>query len=410
MDEIEPDIDKPIAIDLFCGAGGLSLGFEKAGVHVACGIDKHPDAIQTYLKNRLNYVNKVSFLMEDIQNIKKKNIIKAISKVLEKNREIDVIIGGPPCQGISLRGNRKKNDPRNKLIYEFFRIVNEIRPTLFVFENVSGLLMKNNINILRSIIQRIEKIGYHFSLDILYSADYGVPQNRKRLIIIGCKSNENIIFPRKSNKKDLRKNIDDLNLEPPKYDVVPNIKKKISVFEALDDVSYPNVLKSPINYRKNAKTSYQRLMRKNSNKLYNHITTKHKQISLKIFSMLKSGQGMYDLPLKYRRNRRSAQRMIPSNPSRTITCCNEDFIHYSLDRIITIREMARLQSFPDDYFFFGTRTTGSNRRKFSCCQVQQVGNSVPPLLAQAIAEGVLKMLNRKSNNNLKNLIGFLDKR
>ncbi len=408
----KPDFldDDPKVLDLFCGAGGLSLGFENAGFQILCTVEKHLDPIKTYINNRLEKQNKLNLLIEDIRNIKKSNIDKAIAKSLKKNPKIDVVIGGSPCQGFSLRGKREINDPRNNLAFEFFRIVDEVKPEIFVFENVSGLLMKNNRAFLLSIIKRIEKLKYHIGLDILNSSDYGVPQNRKRLIIIGSKNNNRVFFPKKSNYEDLQQIIEKLELELPYYNVVPVVKNKVSIYDALDDIAYAKVNESSIKYRKKATSIYQKFMRKNSEKLFNHITTKHRENSLKMFSMLKPGQGIENLPKDLRVNRRSLQRMERNKLSRTITCCNEDFIHYSLDRIITVREMARLQSFPDNYIFHGTRTTGGDRRKISCCQVQQVGNSVPPLLAQAIAEGVLKMLNYKSNSELTDFINILNKK
>lgn len=408
----KPDFldDKPKVLDLFCGAGGLSLGFENAGFQILCAVENHSDPIKTYINNRLENQNKLNLLIEDIRNIKKSNIDKAIAKSFKKKPKIDVVIGGSPCQGFSLRGKREINDPRNNLAFEFFRIVDEIKPEIFVFENVSGLLMKNNRAFLFSIIKRIEKLKYHIGIDVLNSSDYGVPQNRKRLIIIGSKNINSVFFPKKSNYEELQQIIEKLELKPPNYDVVPVVKNRVSIYDALDDIAYGKVKESPIKYRKKATSIYQKFMRKNSEKLFNHITTKHRENSLKMFSMLKPGQGIEDLPMNLRVNRRSLQRMERNKQSRTITCCNEDFIHYSLDRIITIREMARLQSFPDNYIFYGTRTTGGDMRKFSCCQVQQAGNSVPPLLAQAIAEGVLKMLEYKSNSELIDFINSLNKK
>ncbi len=402
-------LDRPKVIDLFCGAGGLSLGFENAGFQILCAVENHSDPINTYSTNRLETQNRLNYLIEDIRNIKKSNIYNTIAKSFKLKPKIDVVIGGSPCQGFSLRGRREINDPRNNLVFEFFRIVDEVKPEIFVFENVSGLLMKNNRTFLLSIIERIEKLKYHICMDLLNSSDYGVPQNRKRLIIIGSKNINNIFFPKKSIYKEIKHIFEKFELESPNYNVIPVVKNKVSIYDALDDIAYEKVIESPIKYRKKTKSIYQKFMRINSDKLYNHITTKHRKKSLKIFSMLKPGQGTQDLPEEFRVNRRSLQRMEQHKQSRTITCCNEDFIHYTLDRIITIREMARLQSFPDNYIFQGTRTTGGNSRKFSCCQVQQVGNSVPPLLAQAIAEGVLKMLKYKSNSKLTDFINSLNK-
>lgn len=402
--------ENPLVLDLFCGAGGLSLGFEKAGFSVVCAIDNHHDPLLTYLNNRNKLKNKIKLLLEDISKLKGKNIISAASEVIKKPFKIDVIIGGPPCQGFSLRGNRKKNDPRDKLVFDFFRIVDEINPEVFIFENVVGISTKNNREFLKSIFDKITKINYNFSLDILDSSDYGVPQERKRLIIIGNKSGETIYLPKKSKNHLNEKIFEDNNISKPTHNLIPIVKEKITAKEAIDDIAYPIVRNNPISYKKKSSSSYHKLMRSENNKIYNHITTKHRKNTKKVLSLFKQGQTMQKIPKKYQTKRRGVYRMWENKPSRTITSCNEDFIHYSLDRILTIREMARIQSYPDNYVFFGTPTTGGDRRKYSCCQVQQVGNSVPPLLAQAVAEGVLKILSIKSNNLLKNFITKLNNR
>ena len=402
----------PLVLDLFCGAGGFSLGFEKAGFSVVCAIDNHPDPLHTYLNNRIKLKSQIKIILGDISKLTGKHIINKTSKTLKKPTEIDVIIGGPPCQGFSLRGNRKKDDPRNKLVFDFFRIIDEIKPKVFVFENVAGISMKHNRVFLRSIIKRIKGIKYNFSLDLLNSTDYGVPQERKRLIIIGTRTGETIYFPKKSKKNKIGEIYDNYGVTNPKHNLIPIVKDKVTAKEALDDIAYPNVGKNPISYKKKSYKDgpYLVSMRSPNNKIYNHITTKHREKTKKVLSLFEQGQTMQEIPKEYQTKRRGIYRMWENKPSRTITSCNEDFIHYSLDRILTIREMARIQSFPDDYIFFGTPTTGGDRRKYSCCQVQQVGNSVPPLLSQAVAEGVLKILGIKSNNLLKSFITKLNKR
>ncbi len=402
--------EEPTFIDLFCGAGGFSLGFEMAGFKPIYAIDKHPDPIRTYCYNRPGLLEKQGIFIGDIKEIKGKKILNTLSKLNNVKKKIDVVIGGPPCQGFSNRGKRQKNDPRNKLVYEYFRIVKEIKPEIFVFENVPGILYEKNRYLLEEIFEFIEKLRYHYALDILNAFDYGVPQSRQRLILIGRKSEEKIIFPKRSKNYLLKDKVMDLNYSTPIYDAVPIIKKHVKNIEALDDIAYPKVTKTPIMNKKEPKSIYQEELRKKTSIIHNHITTKHRKSSLEIFKLLEPGQEMKDLPYDIRNKRWSLRRMVPEEISRTITAANEDFVHYSQNRIITIREMARLQSFPDDYVFQGVRTTGSSKRKTSCCQVQQVANSVPPLLAQAIAESVLKMLGYKSNENLKNFINELNRR
>jgi len=403
--------EMPTAIDLFCGAGGMSLGFEKAGFQVVYAIDHHPDPLKTYENNRRDLKYKFKTLLSDIKDIKGKNILNDISINSKFAPKIDVIFGGPPCQGFSLRGKRNKDDPRNFLVYEYIRMVQEINPECLVFENVPGLLTNNNRDFLDEIIRRLRKLGYHISFDILNAADFGVPQNRKRFFIIGSRNSDSIYFPKRGAKsKKIKALYDYYEINPPKSNGLPILEKKISTKEALDDIALNNIEKTPIKHIKKPNGEFLKKIRAPHNKLFNHITTKHRQTTIERFSKFKPGYTMKDIPKEYRTNRTSVQRMFPHQPSRTITSCNEDFIHYSIDRIITIREMARLQSFPDSYVFFGTPTTGGNRRKISCCQVQQVGNSVPPLLAQVIAEGLLKMLGYKSNKEIASFLNALNKR
>jgi len=261
--------------------------------------------------------------------------------------------------------------------------------------------MRHNSQFLLNIVDKLQSMNYHFALDILNSADYGVPQDRRRVFIIGSRTLNKIIFPRKSNKEYLKNVIKELNNEVPRYISIPFFNRPITAFEALDDIAYSEVKYNPTNYRKRPKNTYQKFMRSDSLNLNNHRTTRHRKKTQYAFSKFKPGQRLKDIPPEYRiNNRRSVMRISPSKPTRTITSCPEDFIHYSLDRIITIREMARLQSYPDTYIFYGPSTTGGQRRHSDCCQSQQVGNSVPPLLAHAVAKGVLRMLEIKSINKI----------
>ncbi len=405
----DSQIERPSFIDLFCGAGGMSLGFEEAGFQGVCAVDFHLDPLKTYELNRVNIKKKLTILNKDIRELKGGAILARSAKKFKRKENIDVIIGGPPCQGFSLRGKRNKQDPRNNLLFEFFRLIEEIKPEIFVFENVPGLLMKKYSETLDTVFKTITSLGYRYGLELLNSADYGVPQNRERFIIIGSKSCEKIYFPKKAQTR--KSNILKFyNKENQKYDVIPYVKRKVTAFEALDDIANKNNEDNPTLYSKIPIGPYQKNFQWKKNRLYNHITTKHSITTQERFSQFKQGFSMKDIPEDYRTKRSSVQKMYARKPARTITSCNEDFIHYSHNRIITIREMARLQSFPDSYVFYGTPTTGGKRRRVSCCQVQQIGNSVPPLLAQTIAECVRKMLGLGSNNKLKNFIDLLNKR
>mgnify|MGYP006284680027 CR=1 FL=1 len=407
--------EKPTFFDLFAGAGGLSLGFENAGFQCAGASELHSDAIETYKYNRKG---KGLVIEGDIRNLKPQDLFDKIESNINR-KNVDVVIGGPPCQGFSLRGKRRKKDPRNELIYEYYRIIEILKPKMFVMENVSGLVNEKNKSILQDIFDKIANMGYKFNCSYLLASDYGVPQNRKRFIIIGAKPEFDIYFPEikdQSMNNSIQRILSELDFENEvkflnKINVIDN---PISAFEALDDIAYEKVKNTTMEYRKYSNLSeYQKFVR-SPGKLHNHKTTNHRDRTIRRFEYIKPGERTIDLfdrfPPELAIKRRTEKRILPDEPTGTITSCNEDFIHYKLNRIITIREMARLQSFPDDYRFRGTRTTGSHRRKKSVCQVQQVGNSVPPLMAQSIAESIRYSLGHEINGEFNEIINQLNKK
>jgi DNA (cytosine-5)-methyltransferase 1 len=303
---------KPTVLDLFSGCGGLSYGFSQAGFEVIGFVEWWQPAITTFLANH----PPAQHLGTDIVNVP--------DGVLEGFKgKIDIIVGGPPCQGFSLCGNRNPKDTRNQLYREYLRFVRIIRPHLFVLENVPGLLsMKDHDNerIIHKIVQDFMRLGYFVNYKVLLASDYGVPQNRKRLVVIGQKLS---LFPE------------------------PN-STKVSALEALLDL--PN----------------------SENELNGHVFFKTKPSTLKKIHSLQPG-GKLSENFNF-----SRQRLHPDKPSKTITTKNT-FVHPVNDRFLTPRELARLQSFPDSFQFTGSKSS----------MIKQIGNAVPPLLAQAIAEQIM---------------------
>ncbi|HLC78255.1 MAG TPA: DNA cytosine methyltransferase [Candidatus Nanoarchaeia archaeon] len=296
-------------IDLFAGCGGFSYGLEQAGFKVIGFVEWWKPAIKTFLKNH----PESKLIGTDITKISDETVAQYKGKV-------DLIVGGPPCQGFSMCGKRDPHDTRNQLYKEFLRFVNIIAPETVVMENVPGLLTMDDGNG-RKIIDRIMhdfiKLGYMVSYKVLTASDYDVAQNRKRLIIIGRKKN---IFP-----------------EP--------TKRKKTVLEAISDLPEEE---SSIN---------------------GHILFETREETIAKFKALKQGE---KLCKKFNFCR---QRLLADKPSKTVTT-NPMFIHPIYDRFLTPRELARLQSFPDNFTFCGSKSS----------MVKQIGNAVPPLLAQAIAE------------------------
>lgn len=342
------------AIDLFCGAGGLSFGFQQAGFNILLGIDNDKKALETFESTHRGSKT----ICGDITEINYSDIKKLIG-----DKEIDVIIGGPPCQGMSLSGFRKLDDPRNKLYLSYIRLVDEIRPKVFVIENVPGLVSLFNGQIKDSIMEKFQKMGYSIQYKILCSADYGVPQNRKRVIFVGLRDDGMTFdFPEKNEK-------------------IVTCKMALSDLPSLIDT----LGETEMDYKTEPQNDYQKLMRKNSAKVYNHIAANHSEKVKKIISMVPAGGNYKDLPEEYRESRHfhvAWTRFPDDKPAPTIDTGHRHHFHYEYNRVPTVRECARIQSFPDDFIFLGNKTQ----------QFRQVGNAVPPLMAQAIATEVLKSL------------------
>ncbi|MGM9803122.1 MAG: DNA cytosine methyltransferase [Muribaculaceae bacterium] len=338
-------------LDLFCGCGGMSLGFEQAGFNVLLGIDIWQDALQTYRHNRKG----AKTLCEDISALTGEDIVNVIG-----NTCVDVIIGGPPCQGFSVAGKRIVDDDRNKLYKGFVQMVDFFRPRAFVMENVPNILSIGDGAIKNAIIADFSALGYTLEYTVLTASDYGVPQNRRRAIFVGLLNGAHFIFPEplKINKVTSEEALSDL----PEY----------SVF---DGAQYPLAPKS----------EYQKLMRSNSTALFNHQTTVHNQKTIDIISLVPDGGNYKDLPIELQTTRKvhiAWTRLNSKKPSFTIDTGHRHHFHYLYNRIPTARESARIQSFPDDYIFTCSRTS----------QLKQIGNAVPPLLGKALAKKLLEQL------------------
>lgn len=351
------------AIDLFCGCGGLSYGFESAGYNILLGIDNDAKALESF---EMNHKNSKS-ICGDITQITYEKDIKSI--IGEKT--IDVIIGGPPCQGMSLSGPRKFDDPRNKLYLSYIRLVKEIQPKAFVIENVPGLVGLFGGEIKDSIIQKLTDLGYEMKYKILCASDYGVPQNRKRVVFVGIKKG---------------------NFEYPEV-----ISKKINCEMALSDLpTLENDLGSEdARYLTEPQNDYQKLMRRNSDSVKNHIAAKHSEKVKKIISLVPDGGNYKDLSDEYISSRNfhvAWTRFASDKPAPTIDTGHRHHFHYKFNRVPTVRECARLQSFPDDFIFIGNKTQ----------QFRQVGNAVPPLMAQCIANQLIKTLQGEKNDSISN--------
>ncbi|WP_295841803.1 DNA cytosine methyltransferase [uncultured Apibacter sp.] len=354
-DSINLDPDKPIVVELFCGCGGTSLGFEMAGFQIALGCDIHKPSIETFKNNHPN----AATILGDIKNVNPETI-----KELLGNREIDILIGGVPCQGFSLN-NRKRheNDERNSLYKEFVRFVRILQPKAVLLENVSG--MKSTGDYVTVIEKELSLAGnMNVKSKMLFAADYGVPQSRKRIVFVGIKDIEVFDF----NKI--------VKTHGPETD-----NQYVTVREAIGDLPSLEPNKIATKYETNPTCDYQKLMREGvkSNELINHKAPNHPKEIVDKIKNTAPGEPMY--PKFKQRIRLAWDIQSPTQVSGGIRP-QFQFGHPSDDRGLSIRERCRLQSFPDSFIVSGGIVQGR----------VQTGNAVPPLLAKAIALAIKNYL------------------
>ena len=355
---------KLTVIDLFSGCGGLSKGFLDAGYDVILGVDNDAPSLKTFEANHGH--SKV--LNADLFD---KDAIKEIKK-MTGGAKVDVLVGGPPCQGFSLTGTRNFDDKRNRLYLSFIEAVKELKPKAFLIENVPGLVRLYDGAVKDEIIKRLGDMGYDVEWKILCAADYGVPQIRTRVVFVGLqKKYGKFIFPMPTNT-------------PENY---------ITSSEAISDLpSLENDLgEEQAEYTRRPLTDYQKKMRRNATHLYNHVGTKHTDMVKSVIALVPEGGNHKDLPDGVGTSRKFNEawtRYHSKKPSKTIDTGHRNHFHYKYNRIPTVRENARLQSFPDDFEFKGTRTQ----------QNRQVGNAVPPILGYHIGRQIMSFLNKKDED------------
>lgn len=358
-------------LDLFCGAGGLSLGFKFADFDIVGGIDFDQEALDTHnlnFKDGYHYCGDISELNDDF--------------VLDNfDGKVDVIIGGPPCQGFSVANMQQKDiecDDRNKLFYEFIRFVRLLKPKAFVMENVPQILTKDKGHVKEVMMDVMNELGYNVDVKVLIASDYGVPQRRRRAFFVGL-------------DKSFKRTFDFDNIQK---------KPKVTVEEALsdiydfDDEIQSSTVDDEFSLIAKANCDYQKMMRKDSgDKLYNHNIRYPKDIVQERMSHVPEGGNWKDVPEELwdtiRNNRHSSayRRLDSKDVSVTIDTGHMNYFHPKYNRVPTVRESARIQSFPDDFIFTGGQGA----------QFRQVGNAVPPLLSFAIAKTLKSYLNNKDN-------------
>lgn len=391
---------KPTAISLFCGAGGCSLGFKQAGYSILYANDKNVAAVETYKKNFPEAICS----HEDIDNL---NFDEIMTGTGLQPGDLDILIGGPPCQGFSTAGTRFWDDPRNHLLRSYVKALEILNPKWFIMENVEGLLTSNKGKYVFEAASAFIELGYDIRIEKIYSQEYGVPQRRKRVLIVGNRIGYNFKMPEPTLKVSgqIFRNSD------------------VTISHAID--SLPVATKDKSKVLKPVETTsvddFDLLLRDNSNEITDHYFPEVKGIQLERISALKPGQTMKDLPaelqhdsFKKRANRRVAdgtptekrggapsglKRLHKNEPCLTITgAATRELIHPSENRPLTIRESARIQTFPDSFRFCGNASQ----------KIQQVGNAIPPLLARIFAEHIRDNYGFDSDGvSSGKLLGFL---
>lgn len=374
-------MNKPKAISLFCGAGGCSLGFQKAGFEIIYASDFNKPAIETY---KLNFPNTTS----EVKDICEQDFNQILKDQSLKKGELDILIGGPPCQGFSTGGLKFWDDPRNQLLKQYVRCLEIVQPKWFLMENVEGLLTSNKGQYLFEAAKAFIERGYSIRIDKVYSQEYGIPQRRKRVLIIGNRFGTNFSTPKKISNATGR------------------IFKhsKFTLGDALINLPKPTTEDNSVQeYKQQLDSTLFKYYKSANNCFTGHYSKSIEGLNLQRIKALKQGQSMQDLPenlqhesFKKRSKRRvkdgmpsekrggppsGLKRLYIDQPSLTITsAATREFIHPIEDRPLTLRESARIQTFPDNFQFKGNQSE----------KIKQVGNAIPPMLAMIFANHIKK--------------------
>lgn len=340
-------MEKYTAVDLFSGAGGLHIGFENVGFDIRLCIDNNVIVAKTHSRNYPH----IPMINRDINLISTEEI-----KGYLTDGKVDVVIGGPPCQGFSTIGKRAssnpekrvRKDPRNELVYAYVRIIRELCPKLIVMENVKGILSLDSGAYLQNVLSLLKSSGYEAEHKLINMADYGVPEIRERVIIIGNRIGLPVAFPKPDHSDHPEDGLPSWNNC---WDVIKDLENKPDMPE------------------------------------FNHVALKHTERNIARYKLIPQGGRLPEnllSPELYRKNfGNTFKRLSQNRPSLTMVPGNDAFpIHPTLHRSLTVREAARIQTFPDTVFFEG------NRRQ----QGQQVGNAVPPLFSQKLALFMLEQI------------------
>jgi DNA (cytosine-5)-methyltransferase 1 len=371
--------NKPKSISLFAGAGGCSLGFKNAGFDIIYATDIDKIAIETYKKN----FPETKAECRDINDIDFHQLLDNLNLV---PGELDILMGGPPCQGFSTAGTRFWDDPRNHLLKQYIRALSIIKPKWFMMENVEGLLTTKKGEYVYEAVKAFLGLGYNVSLEKVYTQEYGVPQRRKRVIVLGNRIGVNFSFPKPIFKS---------------YGHIYR-KSEATLANALFGLPTPSTENKTVSYTESLLGHWAEILESPTGNVTDHVFPKIDELQQRRINLIRPGETMNNLPVELqhpsflkRSNRRvldgtptekrggppsGLKRLIIDEPSLTITSAStREFIHPIENRTLTTRECARIQTFPDNFEFEGSQGD----------KIKQIGNAIPPLLAFHFASCII---------------------
>lgn len=366
-----PKNDGFTAVELFAGAGGLSIGLERAGIHVVIANEIMPDFAATLAANHpdTNVIN------GDVHKIDFRAELEKLGL-----KSVDVLSGGPPCQGFSTIGSKNRQDPRNSLFYEYLRAVAETNPKYTIFENVSGFKRMYGGFAYETLVRELDELGYGAKCRILNAADYGAPQMRRRTIVLGW-----------------RKGLPEVDFPAPTNGSKDGLRPYLTLMEAIGDLPQIGAGECSGQYATPPQNEYQRRMRGGQEELLEHNAANYGERMREILRTIPEGGSIKDLPVRLRPKSaygNTYARLLPNEPSPTITRnfgtpSSSRCVHPHQPRALSTREGARLQGFPDNYRFVGGKQSKN----------LQIGNAVPPILGEAIAMSIVSALRKQPENS-----------
>lgn len=391
-------------IDVFAGCGGISLGLYNAGLRGIFAIEKHPDAFQTLKHNLIN--NRSHFYWPEWLSLENWDINKLLQtksdKLIQIRGQIDLVIGGPPCQGFSVAGRRRASDKRNNLIYSYLEFVEIIQPRVIMFENVRGFTLKfskskkyGKVASSEIVLQRLNELGYTDARgEMVNFAEYGVPQRRQRFVVIATRENlSDAIFSTLEGNKKIFLDTKGIDATISCQAALSDLERKHGTTVCPDSPRYfSGIVSVP-------QTEFQKHIRLAGKENYvpdSHRYVNHTPEIRGVFEILLEKAPRNKTIKKEREiygvKKRSLMVLDPNEPAPTITTIPDDFVHYSEPRVMTVRESARLQTFPDWFEFKGPYTTGNKERVKQVPRYTQVGNAVPPLFAEQLGIAIKRVL------------------